>query len=74
MIYGSSRAWKGCDTTVMADEYGLSAYNYGCNWQAINTTALFLQDSLLTQTPKVVCIETGLVDDIEKNTGMDGQI
>lgn len=74
MIYGSSRAWKGCDTTVMADEYGLSAYNYGCNWQAINTTALFLQDSLLTQTPKVVCIETGLVDDIEKNKGMDGQI
>lgn len=74
MIYGSSRAWKGCDTTVMADEYGLSAYNYACNWQAINTTALFLQDSLLTQTPKVVCIETGLVDDIEKNKGMDGQI
>ena len=74
MVYGSSRAWKGCDTTVMADEYGLSAYNYGCNWQAINTTNLFLQDSLLTQTPKVVCIETGLIDDVEKDTGMDGQI
>ena len=74
IVYGSSHAWNGCDTTVMANEYGLSVYNYGCNWQAINTTNLFLQDSLLTQTPKVVCIETGLVDNIEKNTGMDGQI
>ena len=74
IIYGSSHAWKGCDTRVMYDEYGLQAYNYGCNWQNINTTDLFLADSLRTQTPKVVCIETFFVNGVLKDTDMDGQI
>lgn len=74
IVYGSSHAWKGCDTRVMYDRYGISAYNYGCNWQAINTILLFLKDSLRTQSPKVVCIETGLVDQIEQDVDLDGQI
>lgn len=74
IVYGSSHAWKGCDTRVMYEDYGLAAYNYGCNWQSINTVLLFLQDSLRTQSPKVVCIETGLVDQIEKDVDMNGQI
>lgn len=74
IVYGSSRAWKGFDTRVLNKKYGISSYNYGCNWQAINTILLFLQDSLTTQTPKVVCIETGLVDLIEQDTNLDGQI
>lgn len=74
IIYGSSRAWKGCDTRVMCNEYNLNAYNYGCNWQAINTIKLFLEDSLRTQNPKIVCIELGLVSNIEEDTNMDGQI
>lgn len=74
IIYGSSHAWKGCDPMIMYQDYGLAAYNYGCNWQAINTTLLFLQDSLRTQKPKVVCIETFHVAVIEEDTNMDGQI
>lgn len=74
IVYGSSHAWKGCDTRVMWDKYGLNAYNYGCNWQVLNTTKLFFEDSLRTQTPKVVCVETYLVNNLLRNTNMDGQI
>lgn len=74
IIYGSSHAWKGCDPMVMYEDYGLAAYNYGCNWQALNTTLLFLEDSLRTQTPKVVCIETYRTDILKQNVNMDGEI
>lgn len=74
IIYGSSHAWKGCDPMIMYRDYGLAAYNYGCNWQAINTTLLFLQDSLRTQKPKVACIDTFHVAFVEEDTDMDGQI
>ncbi len=74
IVYGSSRAWKGCDTRVMYDKYGIKAYNYSANWLSLNTTLLFLQDSLKSQKPKVVCIETGLVNEIEKDVDLDGQI
>ena len=74
IVYGSSHAWKDCDTRVMQDHWGLAAYNYGCNWQAINTTLLFLEDSFRTQSPKVVCIETYKAHYILKDTDMDGQI
>ena len=46
IAYGSSHAWKGLETMEMYREYGVAAYNYGCNWQNINTTALFIKDSL----------------------------
>lgn len=74
IVFGSSRAWKGCDTRVMYDKYGLSAYNYGCNWQAMNTTLLFLRDALRTQTPKVVCIEASFVNYLEEDVDLDGQV
>ena len=74
IVYGSSHAWKGCDTRVMCDKYGLKAYNYGCNWQAINTILLFLKDSLRTQSPKVICVETGLIYHVEQDVDLDGEI
>ena len=74
IVYGSSRAFKGCDSMEMYKKYGLGVYNYGNNWQSLNTILLFLQDSLRTQTPKIVCIETSLVDSVEEDTNMDGQI
>ncbi len=74
MVFGTSHAWKGCDTNVMYDEYGISAYNYGGNWQAFNTTFLFLEDAFRTQTPKVVCIDTYVVDSYIQDVDMDGQI
>lgn len=74
MIFGSSHAWKGCDAKLMYEKYGINAYNYACNWQAINTSTLFVRDALRTQTPKVVCIETGKVGAIFNNANMDGQV
>ncbi len=74
IVYGSSRAWKGCDTRVMYDKYGINAYNYSANWLSINTTFLFLQNSLKSQKPKIALIETGLVNQIEKDVDLDGQI
>lgn len=72
--YGSSHMWLGLDTAEMHKNYGISAYNYGCNWQNINTTALFIKDSLRTQTPKVLLIETFNVDSVLLNTKMNGEI
>ena len=74
IVYGSSHAWKGCNTQYMNEKYNISAYNYGCNWQAINTTLLFLQDSLTTQNPKIVCIDTFCVGTVLKDTDLNGQI
>lgn len=39
--YGSSRMWRGLAPIEMYEAYGIGAYNYGCNWQHINTTELF---------------------------------
>lgn len=74
IVYGSSHAWKGFDTRELEKEYSLSAYNYACNWQAINTTLLFLQDSLQTQSPSVVCIDTYCCNDVLHDTKLTGQI
>lgn len=69
--YGSSHMWRGMNPMEMYKKYGISAYNYGCNWQAINTTELFLKDSLRTQSPKVVLIETFLVNILRLNINMN---
>ena len=74
LVFGSSRAWKGCDTSVMNDEYGIKAYNYSCNWQAINTTLLFIRDSFRTQSPNVIFVETGHVGKVLEDTDLNGEI
>ncbi|MCR5302479.1 MAG: hypothetical protein K6E49_08590 [Lachnospiraceae bacterium] len=75
IVYGSSHSWKGCDTRVMHDKYGIDVYNYGCNWQNSDTTLLFLKDSFRTQKPKLVCIETyTLPRERMVDMDMDGQI
>ena len=74
IVYGSSHAWKGCDALALQEECGLSSYNYGCNWQALNTTLLFLEDSFRTQSPRFVLIDTFRVDNIKENTKLDGEI
>lgn len=72
--YGSSHMWRGFSPMEMYEKYGIGAYNYGCNWQHINTTALFLKDSLRTQSPKVALIETYLVNELLIDTNVDGEI
>lgn len=72
--YGSSHMWRGLDTLKLYEDYGIKAYNYGCNWQHINTTSLFIKDSLRTQSPKLLLIDTFYVNNVLMNTSMDGEI
>lgn len=72
--YGSSHMQRGMIPMEMYEKYGIGAYNYGCNWQHINTTALFFKESLLTQSPKIILIETYLVNSIFQDVDMDGEI
>lgn len=74
IIYGSSHAFRGISTMELYDKYGIGAYNYGWNWQACNTTNLFLKDSLKKQTPKVVLIEAYNLCTVLNNQNMDAQI
>lgn len=74
IAYGSSHVWHCLDVMEMYEIYGIGAFNYGSNWERINTTALYLEDSFRTQSPKVVLIETFNVNRIRKNLDMNGEI
>ena len=58
----------------MYEEYGIGAYNYGCNWQHINTTRLFIEDSFRTQKPKVILIETYKAGELLNDIDMNGEV
>ena len=72
--YGSSHLWRGFVPEVLKEKYGLTAFNYGGNWQHINTTKLFFKDSLLTQAPKVAVIETYRVNELLQDEDLNGEI
>lgn len=74
MVYGSSVAWRGIDIIEMYEKYGIGAYNFACNWQHINTTSIFLSESLKKQSPKVILIETYNINSILENTDINGEI
>ena len=74
IVYGSSHAWRNVNVDEMYDKYGIGAYNYAANWQHLDTTWLFVHDSLATQTPKVALIEGMHINSNEFDTDMDGEI
>ena len=74
IVYGSSHAWRGVDVGEMYESYGIGAYNYGCNWQQVNTEALFFYDSLRTQSPKLVLFDTFRINELVKDTDLTGEI
>ena len=74
IVYGSSRAWRNVNTVEMQDAYGMRAYNYGSSWQHLNTTALYIHDSYLTQTPKVAFVETSMVDRLLPEEDMEAEV
>lgn len=74
IVYGSSVAWRGFDPMEMYRKHGIAAYNYACNWQRLNTTLLFLQDSFRTQSPKVALVETFKVGEVLEDTDLNGEI
>lgn len=69
--YGSSHMWTGISSMELYEKYGIGAYNYGAHWQVINTTELFIKDSLRTQSPKVILVETFLVNELRQDTNMN---
>ena len=74
IVYGSSHAWRNVNVDEMYDKYGIGAYNYAANWQHLDTTWLFVHNSLATQTPKVALIEGMHINSNEFDTDMDGEI
>jgi len=74
IAYGSSHTWLGVNPIEMYKSYGIGSYNYGAVWQRFNTTEVFLDDSLKTQSPKVVLIETFKVAELLENVDMNGEI
>lgn len=74
MIYGSSHAWRGVENLTMYEDYGIGAYNYAANWQNLSTEELFFYDSLRTQKPKVVMIETYLINNTFNDVDLCGEI
>lgn len=74
IIYGSSHAYRGLDTRELYNAYGIGAYNYSWHWQNINTTKTFLLDSLRTQSPKLILIETFHAGQILTNVNITPEI
>lgn len=74
ITYGSSHCWTSFDAPYYEEQTGLRTYNYGCNWQCLNTTWLFFYDSLKTQSPKRVFVEVGLADRSGYDRDVDGEI
>lgn len=74
IIYGSSHSWNGVHPIEMYEQYGIAAYNYGGNWQRLSTEALYFYDSLRTQSPKVVMIETYRINEVLMDQNMGGEI
>lgn len=72
--YGSSHMQYGMDVMEMYEKYGIGAYNYGTHWQHINTTALFIEDSFETQSPKIAVVETFKAGMPLLNQDMNGEI
>ena len=72
--YGSSHIFKGLDCKEMYNNYGIGIYNYGNNWQSIDTTKLFIEDSLRTQSPKIILIETYNINKTHQVGVLDGEL
>lgn len=74
IIYGSSHPWRGVNSLMLQEDYGIRNYNYSCMWQNINTTRLFVNDSLITQNPKLAIIDTYNVNHLLKDTELVGEV
>ncbi len=74
MIYGSSHPYRGVSTEKLYTKYGIGSYNYAWNWQRIDTTRLFIEDSLVYQKPKVALIETYKVNEVNRNVDPTAEI
>lgn len=73
ITYGSSKMWKGLAANELSEEIDATVYNYGCNWQRINTTRLFFKDSLYTQSPKIAIVDTFNLE-VLHDCDMNGEI
>ena len=72
--FGSSHMWRGLNVMEMYEEYGIAAYNYGCNWQHVNTSLLFMEDAFETQSPKVVLFDCYRANFPLGNVDVNGEV
>lgn len=61
IVFGSSHSWFGFDANKFSELTGYSTYNYSDYWQRFNTTWAFFHDSLETQKPQYIFIDTGRI-------------
>lgn len=54
---GASTMFCTIDPRILADEYGINAYDFGASAQALRLTRIFAEEAFKTQHPKVVCLE-----------------
>lgn len=73
MSFGSSHNWRGMNASYFTEK-GVPAYNYGCNWQHINTSQQFFHDALKSQHPEVVFVETYNINNLLLDMDMEGEI
>ncbi len=74
IFYGSSLSWRSIDPLQLYEDYGIGSYNYGANFQNLNTTALFFYDSIRTQKPKIAVFNLYKPDGISINAPVTSEI
>lgn len=74
LVYGSSHAYYGVNTVELEDKTNLNCFNYAYSWQKINTTDLFVHDSLETQKPKYAIIDTYFIDYVLEDVDISAEI
>ena len=58
LVIGSSHAYQGINTSVLWDEFGITAFNFCGAAQPIWNTYYYLEEALKTQTPKAIILDT----------------
>lgn len=74
MIYGSSKMLNAVVPAVLYENNGIGAYNYSLDWQSLSTESLFFYESLETQSPKVIIIDTSNISDLLYDVGINGEV
>ena len=71
MVYGNSDVYSGFIPAKLVEKYGYSAYASGRANQTVGEAVNLLGDTLKTQTPKVVILETDCFFTNEKRVKLD---
>ena len=74
IIYGSSHAYRGINPRELYEKYGIGSFNSAWNWQKIDTTRMFIEDSFDYQKPRVILIEAFNAGEVKENADPGSEI